>query len=134
MALYLAISAPFVVPVVYRQWKEHQRQRQKEAEISKLRRDHQALSKRQKQALGQKRREAARVQLPKPKPERRRYTIKPPAPPAVPLSMLYKLDGLTKSRATSDRLVDGLAMQYPGKSRRWLTEKAIADLERDRRV
>lgn len=62
-----------------------------------------------------------------------RPQTKPPAPKPVPTALTYKLDGLTKDRATSDRLVDGLSYRYPGKSRRWLVEKAISDLERDRR-
>lgn len=134
IALYLAIGAPFYLPHIYREWKRQQASRAKWDEVSRQRLRDIEKSKRQKQQLEKRRRAAAAVQLPRPKAERRHYTIKPPPPPAVPMHLLFKLDGLTSSREISDRLIDGLSDKHPGKPRRWLVEKAIADLERDRRV
>jgi hypothetical protein len=44
-----------------------------------------------------------------------------------------QLNALTHSRETSERLVNGLLAANPGRDRRWAVERAIADLERDRR-
>jgi len=44
-----------------------------------------------------------------------------------------QLNALTHSRETSERLVKGLMAAHPGRDRRWAVERAIADLERDRR-
>lgn len=123
----LAVSSWF-----WQQYKNRRRERAKWAAIRQQRLNDKRRSRVQKQELENRRREAAKVQLPKPKPERRHYMIKPPAPAPVPQRLRINLDALTRSPETSDRLVDGLSHQYPGKSRRWLTEKAIADLERDR--
>lgn len=131
-ALYVGMSLPFWAPIVLRAYRKQQRQKQKESEIRALRLSDRQRSRQQKAALDKRRAEAARVQLPKPNPDNYPKNQRPPAPKPVPAALLYELDALTKSRATSDRLVDGLGRQHPGKSRRWLTEKAIADLERDR--
>jgi hypothetical protein len=41
---------------------------------------------------------------------------------------------LVRDLKTRDRLLNGLRRQNPHKSRLWIVEKAIADVERDRRV
>ena len=57
---------------------------------------------------------------------------KPPAPPNVPPELNQRLDALTRSREQSERLVNSVAKRFPGKTRRWCTERAIRELERDR--
>ncbi|MCE2671997.1 MAG: hypothetical protein LW635_15180 [Microcystis sp. 53598_E5] len=44
-----------------------------------------------------------------------------------------ELLSLIRDRKTCERLLKGLRRQYPNESRLWIVEKAIADIERDRR-
>lgn len=57
------------------------------------------------------------------------------APPAfsIPATILSKMDRYTYNRATSERLVRQVAASNPGKTGAWCAEKALWDLERDRR-
>lgn len=132
LTLNLVVVLLIYSPQLRREWRRKRAERRKWAEVRRQRLRDQKRSQYQKQQLERRRQQAARVKLPQPERECRRYTLKPPAPPSVPSHLLNRLDGLTKSRETSDRLVEGLASQFPGRSRRWLVEKAIADLERDR--
>lgn len=43
------------------------------------------------------------------------------------------LDRLTRDRRLSERLVERIAFNHPNRDRRWCVEKAIYDLQRDRR-
>jgi uncharacterized protein YlxW (UPF0749 family) len=45
-----------------------------------------------------------------------------------------KLNRLAGNRSIAQRLLKQLKIKYPGKSAQWYYEKAIYDLERDRRV
>lgn len=58
-----------------------------------------------------------------------------PAPPtfSIPATILSKMDRYTYNRDTSERLVRQVAASYPGKTGAWCAEKALWDLERDRR-
>ena len=69
---------------------------------------------------------------PRPKPKSP-WLRKPKPPPGVPARLTHQLETLTRDKATAQRLVDQVATAHPGKSRTWCTEKAIADLLRDRR-
>ncbi len=44
-----------------------------------------------------------------------------------------ELLSLIRDRKTCERLLKGLRSQYPDESRLWIVEKAISDVERDRR-
>lgn len=44
-----------------------------------------------------------------------------------------ELLSLIRDRKTCERLLKGLRRQYPNESRLWIVEKAISDIERDRR-
>lgn len=52
---------------------------------------------------------------------------------AIPASLLYKMDTYTYDRALSERLVRRVAEMNPGKDGQWCAEKALWDLERDRK-
>ncbi len=52
---------------------------------------------------------------------------------AVPTHLLRQLDRLTRDRRVSKRLVEQIALDHPHRSQRWCVEKAIYDLQRDRR-
>ncbi|MEM1311647.1 MAG: hypothetical protein AAGF98_19465 [Cyanobacteria bacterium P01_H01_bin.153] len=52
---------------------------------------------------------------------------------AVPESLMRRLDRLTRDRRVSERLIERIEFNHPGRSRRWCVEKAIYDLQRDRR-
>jgi hypothetical protein len=58
-----------------------------------------------------------------------------PTPPAfsIPATILSKMDRYTYNRDTSERLVRQVAASNPGKTGVWCAEKALWDLERDRR-
>ncbi|MGD1859653.1 MAG: hypothetical protein ACFB0E_06755 [Leptolyngbyaceae cyanobacterium] len=51
----------------------------------------------------------------------------------VPESLMRRLDRLTRDRRVSERLIERIAFNNPGRSKRWCVEKAIYDLQRDRR-
>ena len=51
----------------------------------------------------------------------------------VPDSLMRRLDRLTKDRRVSERLIERVEFNHPGRSRRWCVEKAIYDIQRDRR-
>ncbi|MBD2258881.1 hypothetical protein [Pseudanabaena sp. FACHB-2040] len=51
----------------------------------------------------------------------------------IPTSLLFKLDRYTYNRKLSERLVRQVAEKNPGKSGQWCAEKALWDLERDRK-
>jgi hypothetical protein len=46
---------------------------------------------------------------------------------------MQQLDRLTRDRRVSERLIENIAFNNPGKSKRWCVEKAIYDIQRDRR-
>ena len=52
---------------------------------------------------------------------------------AVPESLMRRLDRLTRDRRVSERLIERIEFNHPGRSKRWCVEKAIYDLQRDRR-
>jgi hypothetical protein len=51
-------------------------------------------------------------------------------------SMTKEMDllALVRDRNTCERLLRGLRRKYPNETRLWIIEKAISDIERDRRV
>jgi len=51
----------------------------------------------------------------------------------VPESLMRRLDRLTRDRRVSERLIERIEFNHPGRSKRWCVEKAIYDLQRDRR-
>ncbi len=51
----------------------------------------------------------------------------------VPRHLMGQLHRLTRDRRVSERLIRQLAAANPRRSRRWCVEKAIYDLQRDRR-
>jgi hypothetical protein len=51
----------------------------------------------------------------------------------VPNAMRRELIRMAGSAQVADRLLNNLRGKYPGKVERWYWEKAIFDLERDRR-
>lgn len=51
----------------------------------------------------------------------------------VPSHLMRELDRLTKDRRVSERLIERIEFNNPGRSRRWCVEKAIYDIQRDRR-
>ncbi len=51
----------------------------------------------------------------------------------VPSRLMNELHRLTRDRRVSERLVERIAFNNPGRSRRWCVEKAIYDIQRDRR-
>jgi hypothetical protein len=51
----------------------------------------------------------------------------------VPDKLMRRLDRLTKDRRVSERLIERNAFNNPGRSKRWCVEKAIYDIQRDRR-
>lgn len=51
----------------------------------------------------------------------------------VPDNLMRRLDRLTKDRRVSERLIERNAFNHPGRSKRWCVEKAIYDIQRDRR-
>ena len=65
-------------------------------------------------------------------PARRRARI-PSGRATVPDSLMRRLDRLTKDRRVSERLIERVEFNHPGRSRRWCVEKAIYDIQRDRR-
>jgi hypothetical protein len=44
-----------------------------------------------------------------------------------------ELHSLTRDRRVSERLIQRIAFNHPNRSRRWCVEKAIYDIQRDRR-
>lgn len=52
---------------------------------------------------------------------------------AVPGNLMRRLDRLTKDRRVSERLIERVEFNHPGRSKRWCVEKAIYDIQRDRR-
>lgn len=52
---------------------------------------------------------------------------------AMPPRLLRDLDKLTRDRRVSRRLIEQIEFNNPGRSKRWCVEKAIYDLQRDRR-
>lgn len=52
---------------------------------------------------------------------------------SVPPRLMQNLHRLTRDRRVSERLIERIAFNNPGRSRRWCVEKAIYDLQRDRR-
>lgn len=46
---------------------------------------------------------------------------------------MRQLDRLTKDRRVSERLLHRIEFNHPGRSKRWYVEKAIYDIQRDRR-
>lgn len=51
----------------------------------------------------------------------------------IPPRLMKELDRLTRDRRLSERLVERIAFNHPDRSQRWCVEKAIYDLQRDRR-
>ena len=51
----------------------------------------------------------------------------------VPDKLMRRLDRLTKDRRVSERLIEQNAFNHPERSKRWCVEKAIYDIQRDRR-
>ncbi|MEM0981696.1 MAG: hypothetical protein AAGH78_15665 [Cyanobacteria bacterium P01_H01_bin.58] len=51
----------------------------------------------------------------------------------IPSRLLRDLDKLTRDRRVSERLIERIEFNNPGRSKRWCVEKAIYDLQRDRR-
>ena len=47
--------------------------------------------------------------------------------------LMRRLDRLTKDRRVSERLIERVEFNHPGRSRSWCIEKAIYDIQRDRR-
>ena len=47
--------------------------------------------------------------------------------------LMRKLDHLTRDRRVSERLIERIAFNNPGRSKSWCAEKAIYDIQRDRR-
>ncbi|NJN20408.1 MAG: hypothetical protein HC812_03350 [Leptolyngbya sp. RL_3_1] len=54
-------------------------------------------------------------------------------PQRVPPRLMNELHRLTRDRGLSERLIERIAFNNPERSRRWCVEKAIYDLQRDRR-
>jgi hypothetical protein len=52
---------------------------------------------------------------------------------AIPSHLMRELDRLTKDRRVSERLIERIEFNNPGRSKRWCIEKAIYDIQRDRR-
>ncbi|MGF1460275.1 MAG: hypothetical protein ACFBSG_14775 [Leptolyngbyaceae cyanobacterium] len=68
--------------------------------------------------------------------KRRRYPVaasRSRSGVAVPEGLMRRLDRLTKDRRVSQRLIERVELNHPGRSKRWCVEKAIYDLQRDRR-
>ncbi len=57
----------------------------------------------------------------------------PSSAATVPASLMRRLDRLTKDRRVSERLIERVEFNHPGRSKRWCVEKAIYDIQRDRR-
>jgi len=57
----------------------------------------------------------------------------PTSAKAVPENLMRRLDRLTRDRRVSERLIERVEFNHPGRSKRWCVEKAIYDLQRDRR-
>ncbi len=51
----------------------------------------------------------------------------------VPPRLMNELHRLTRDQRLSERLIARIAFNHPQRSRRWCVEKAIYDLQRDRR-
>ena len=52
---------------------------------------------------------------------------------AISPRLWRKLDRLTRDRRVSERLIERIAFNNPGRSKSWCAEKAIYDIQRDRR-
>ncbi|MEM9002742.1 MAG: hypothetical protein AAGE59_04345 [Cyanobacteria bacterium P01_F01_bin.86] len=52
---------------------------------------------------------------------------------AIPPRLMRKLDRLTRDRRVSERLIERIAFNHPERPKSWCVEKAIYDLQRDRR-
>jgi hypothetical protein len=62
-----------------------------------------------------------------------RMRSQPHSSKAIPNHLMQKLDRLTRDRRVSERLIERIALEHPGRSRQWCVEKAIYDIQRDRR-
>ena len=51
----------------------------------------------------------------------------------VPPRLMNKLHSLTRDRRVSERLIERISFNNPHRSKRWCVEKAIYDIQRDRR-
>lgn len=56
-----------------------------------------------------------------------------PSGDTVPRRLMGELHRLTRDRRVSERLISQISLAHPQKSRRWCVEKAIYDIQRDRR-
>ena len=52
---------------------------------------------------------------------------------AAPAHLMKRLDRLTKDRRVSERLIERVEFNHPGRPKQWCIEKAIYDIQRDRR-
>ena len=52
---------------------------------------------------------------------------------SIPPRLMRKLDRLTRDRRVSERLIERISFNNPGRSKSWCVEKAIYDIQRDRR-
>jgi hypothetical protein len=66
-------------------------------------------------------------------PKRLKRVRSPLGTSPVPGHLMQQLDRLTRDRRVSERLIENIAFNNPGKSKRWCVEKAIYDIQRDRR-
>lgn len=68
------------------------------------------------------------------KPSKRlRSRTSPTSSQTIPSHLMRDLDRLTKDRRVSERLIERIEFNNPGRSKRWCVEKAIYDIQRDRR-
>lgn len=51
----------------------------------------------------------------------------------IPPRLMRELDRLTRDRRVSERLIERISFDNPGRSGAWCVEKAIYDIQRDRR-
>lgn len=51
----------------------------------------------------------------------------------IPSHLMRELDRLTRDHRVSLRLIERIEFSNPGRSKRWCVEKAIYDIQRDRR-
>jgi hypothetical protein len=54
-------------------------------------------------------------------------------PDTVPPRLMNQLHSLTRDRRVSERLIERISFNHPHRSKRWCVEKAIYDIQRDRR-
>jgi len=65
--------------------------------------------------------------------QRLRSRASPASSKTIPGHLMRDLDRLTKDRRVSERLIERIEFNNPGRSKRWCVEKAIYDIQRDRR-